>query len=124
MECREYQAHDYEQITRWYKRRALVSPVPGYLPKTGFIVDDIAAGFLYLTDSRLGILDCFISNPTSEQDERDAALNLITKSLLTAAVNLECKAIKADTQSRAIAKRAMNHGFKYVGDFSAFIREL
>ena len=74
---REYKSGDYVELCKWFKDHKLSTPSRDQLPMNGFIVPKIAAGFIYLTDSSIAILDCFISNPASDDHQRDAALEIV-----------------------------------------------
>lgn len=116
--------NDFKQICGWFKKRGLPKPSLKDLPMTGFIVDGIAAGFVYISDGSLGLIDCYISNPGSKKQDRSDALDLITERLVGAAKNLGCIRVKCDTQLNEIAIRALKHGFKEVGSFRSFIKEI
>lgn len=95
----------------------------GYLPASGFIVDGVAVGFVLFTNSAIGILDYFISNPEVEFSERSEAISKITESLLILAKTSGCKAIKCETQSLSIELKAKHFGFKETGLFKSFFKE-
>lgn len=102
---------DYGYISRWWSERDL-PPIPlGLLPLNGFIVPGVCAGFLYLTDSDLAIIEGFVSNPKTTQMERDPALNAVTAALCERAKALGYTAISAFTQTEKITSRATKHGF-------------
>lgn len=99
-------------------------PNRSLFPVTGFIVEKVAAGFLYITDSSVSIIDCYISNPKADLKSRSNALDAITRALITCAKEYDTKVLKCDTQLEAIKSRAVKHGFKPVGSFDAFAMEL
>lgn len=124
MIVRKYQTHDYEMISEWYKKRGLTVPNRRYLPTNGIIAENIACGFVYLTDSEMAIIDCFISNPDSVKEDRDRALDKITEALMSYAKFFGSSAIKADSNLMAIQHRAEKYKFRYVGVFSSYFREI
>lgn len=99
-------------------------PALDLFPKVGFIVDQVAAGFIYYTDSKVAIIDNYITNPRSDADERDEALNLITQELIGNAAFHGCTLVKCDTVLDIVKKRAMTFGFKSIGHFESFIKKL
>jgi len=115
---------DFDEIGKWFEVRGKKMPDTRFFPKVGFIVPDIACGFLYYTDSAIGIIDCYMSNPASDPEKRNDALNQITDKLIENAVFHKCRMIKCDTQLDVISKRAKTFGFKSVGFFESFILEL
>lgn len=121
---RVYEEADFDQISGWYTDRSLPTPKRTQIPKTGFIVDDVAAGFVYMTDSSVCILDSFISNPESEDTERDTALNDITMHLIGYAKACGCDLAICSTGSPAVGVRAENFGFKKLGQETVYSRGL
>ena len=93
-------------------------------PKNGFIVDDVAAGFVYLTDSTVAILDCYISNPDSPPEARSQALDAITEKLIDVAMRSRCHLIKCESQIEAIKTRALKFGFRSVGAHEMFAKDI
>ncbi len=112
---RRYENRDLEQLNRWYDLRHCPKVDNSLLPGVGFIADEMAAGFLYQTDSSLCLLDGYVSNPLTYKEDRDKALNCITQALLTEAKRLGFKKILAFTTVEAIATRAMINGFHLEG---------
>lgn len=81
MMVRRYQEKDYEMIERWAKDRNIKMPPHSWFPKRGWVVDDVAAMFMFKTDSKLGFIDHFITNPKATEDHRLQATDLLMKSL-------------------------------------------
>ncbi len=115
---------DFDEIKRWFGIRDERFPDRSLFPDTGFIIDGIAAGFVYFTDSSIAIIDCYISNPDTDQLSRSDALNAITESLINSAKFHRCKMIKCDTKLESIKARAISHGFKTTGAYESFIKEI
>lgn len=115
---------DFEQIATWYGMREMRFPDRSLFPPTGFIISGVAAGFIYYTDSLVALIDCYISNPDTDSKTRSDALNAVTDALINSAKFHRCKMIKCDTQSEAIKKRALAHGFKTIGAYENFVMEL
>jgi hypothetical protein len=124
MEARPFELFDYPMIEAWYLAQMEPCPPIDLLPKNGFVVEDICAGFLYLTDSRLGIIDCYISNPEISKDLRDKALNLVTLSIIDKAKDYKCRVLIATSNVAAVKRRTELHGFKYVCENSVYSKEI
>ena len=121
---RIYEEKDYKTIAHWMSLRDR-APMPEWsIPPSGFIVDDVAAGFLTLTNNYVGILDFYISNPFSSSRERNQALDFITKELIEFAKVMGCKMITCSSQVNSIQSRALKHGFKKDGDFIFYSRSV
>lgn len=104
----------YEMISLWYKDHGLL-PVDSLLfPEIGYVVPGVAAGFLYKTDSKLGIIENIISNKRSEKNERDRSLNAIVENLIITAQALGMRLLVAFTELPVVSTRAKFHGFEKV----------
>jgi hypothetical protein len=112
---------DFDEISKWFELRKMESPEKHFFPKIGFIVHGYAAGFLYLTDSLVGIIDCYISNPKSVRLLRDKALDLVTEELIKSAKFHGCKVILCDSHIESIKDRASKHGFESNGVRESFM---
>lgn len=124
VKIRRFELKDYGQLERWYADKDVNVPPLECLSETGFIVDDVACGFLYLTNSAVGLLEAFYANPESDKIDRDLALNSITLELIELAVVNGCNVLKCETKLDAISKRAVAFGFIDVGYFKTFMKEI
>lgn len=124
IEVRRYRDDDYDTLSNWFHKWGLPIPCKHQLSTTGFIVPGMAAGFLYLTNSSIGIIDSYISDPDSDKLERDSALDAITVMLFRLAKDSQCSLVKCDSQHECIKRRAQRLGFDYIGEFSSFTRGL
>jgi hypothetical protein len=115
---------DFDQIARWFEARGTKMPPRSLFPRSGFIIDDVAAGFLYFTDSTVAIIDSYVSNPLSEPKTRSDALDAITLALIGFARFHGVKLVKCDTKLEVIKTRALGHGFKATGSYESFALEL
>lgn len=115
----------FNMITEWYiNRKQNMLPLE-YLPETGFIVPNICAGFLYKTDSKLALIENYISCPKSDKETRSNALDLVTKSLIDEAKKYDFNVIMALTKLDSVRKRAEKSGFQTVdNDFSILVRRV
>lgn len=111
-------------MSQWYKLRGKTAPKEEFVPDIGFIEPGVAAGFLIQTDIPYAIIDLYISNPRSEKAIRDEALDRITQMLFQKAKSLGCKVVRCESQVNTIKERAERNGFKPVGDFALFVKEL
>ncbi len=121
---REFQSGDYPEICGWFKAHGLSCPDLSHLPVHGFIVPEIAAGFIYMTDSTISILDCFISNPHSDDKRRDMAIDLIVLNLAKHAKIKGTKILITNTRIQAVRLRALDLGFNETGKHFSFVKEL
>ena len=124
MLARPYVDTDYPEIVNWHMAWEKPTPPQHLLPKNGFIIPEVCAGFLYLTDSSLGIIDIYICNPKVPKYERNKYLNILTTEILTLAKQLGCKSLLATSNIDAIKKRSEFHGFKYMCETSVYAKEI
>jgi hypothetical protein len=121
---KRYRAEDYPDLVDLYQSHGLAAPSERHLPTIGLIAPGVAAGFLYLTDSTIGIIDNFVTHKQAEREARNAALDEIVRILLDAAKGADCSVVKCDTQIYAIKQRATAHGFDCVGSYQVFVRSI
>jgi hypothetical protein len=121
---RRYNIEDYGQIASWLNGWKIKPPAADTLSDIGYIVDDTACGFLYLTNSSVGLLEGFVSNPKSDKNDRDSAINWITLNLIDHARSEGVKVLKCETKLEEVINRANNFGFNEIGQFKVMMREL
>lgn len=100
---------DYDMISQWYQDRNM--EYPKTMPKDGFIIEGVAAGFLVNTDSGFAILEPFISNRNSSPEARSEALGVILRELVDYAAKAGYKAVYGFSTSLSMLKRAKHLGF-------------
>ena len=105
----------YLLLTEWWtKHKWPVIPKP-FLPKTGYMAfvgeKPIVAAFLYKTDSSMGILEWYVSNPDSTYEERTAAMNELLEKVFETARTLGIQAIFTSCTNKSLISRLTAHGF-------------
>lgn len=109
---------DFDQIFSWYKKHNIntypfnITYDKEWFSQTGFIEPNIAAGFVYLTNSKRAYIEDFISNPDVSKEDRDNALNKIVYKIETLCQDNKIKYIMAATNHAAIINRALSHGYQ------------
>lgn len=121
---RIYEKADYDMISKWCIARDMKIPPAWSFPETGLIVDDVACGFLVISNNHCGWLDFYMSNPRSSKEIRNHSLDKITSNLIDLAKGMAIKMIFCNTQNPSIIDRALKHGFKSQGKFDCFERGL
>jgi len=109
---------DLPEVNSWYAARGRPVVPRAALPATGRIVPGVAAGFLYLTDSRLALLEGFISNPTAGLRSRARAIDQITVALLREAKRRGVVDVIGFGASPGIVRRVQQLGMRKVGVFT------
>jgi len=108
---REYNDNDYITLCEWWVEHKWGVIPMNCLPKVGFVVNNICAGFLYQTDSKIAWLEWIISNPQSNKEERDVALDLLINQLLITAKELGFKLVFTSVKHPKLKERYLEHGF-------------
>lgn len=99
------------ELQRWLIRHDLAPLLVDSLPRIGFVVDGVGAGFLRVCEGSYGLIDGYITNPVADKVDRNAALELITDSLIRAAKAMNIQRILAFTTDASVITRAKKHGF-------------
>lgn len=115
MNIRPYEIHDYMTLFDWWTAHKWTAPAIDMLPRVGLVVDDICAGFLYQTDSKIAWLEFIVSNPKSDKYKREEALDLLISSCINQAKDMGFKAIFTSVKHPKLKERYVQHGFT-VGD--------
>lgn len=110
MIVRKVKKKDLEQIRNWYLKRGEPDQTL-VLSDIGFIVDNVAAAFLYTTNSPICMFEAYITNPETNKDERKEALDLITNKLFETAKNMNFKTIISLVNNKATHQRCLDYGF-------------
>lgn len=79
MKVRKYTPEDYALVADWWSKRDW-PPVPeDVLGKNGFIAEDddsaYCAVWIYHTDTKLHLLEWYVSDPDTDQNKRDLAMD-------------------------------------------------
>jgi hypothetical protein len=104
-----------EAAQRWAVAQGIAPLVPEILPRVGVVEPGVAVGWLYQTDSRVGLLEEFITNPKASSKSRHAAVDEIGLALLARAKELGLVRVIIHTSHRSIARMCIRRGFTYRG---------
>lgn len=113
-----------DEINAWATARGLAGTTRRTLPHAGFIVPGVAVGFLFRTEADIGMLDSFITNPVASPEERHDALTLIEDALIESARERQIHRLIMLTQDDGLRSRAPLHGFRRMGEYSVFGKEI
>lgn len=98
---------DYNTIVKWWLDHDEFPCPVDLLPNIGFIVDDIVAGFLYQTDSKICFVESLISKKDTNKEERRIALDKLMDSLVEAAEGMNYKKIIFQTSHPRIKEQSL-----------------
>lgn len=121
IKIRMVEENDFAIIKKWAKDWEVEIPT-WLMPKTGFIVEGVAAGFLFATNANVGILECYVQNKKASKMLRNSSLDAITECLLMLAKDMDLKMVKCDTKYNTIINRAKKYGFTDQGKYTVLTR--
>jgi hypothetical protein len=93
----------------WHDERPVT---PELLPATGFVVPDLAMGFLYRTDSGVALIEVLLSNPMASRELRSEALDAVVTAIIDEARAGGFTRLLGYTALPAVVSRARRHGFE------------
>ncbi len=114
MEVRAIEASDMEAIDTWQALHnwQIRSDV---LPETGFIIEGIAAGWVYETNSPVAILEPVIGNPLASKALRTEGLDRLLNHMVKWSQAQGYKHLVAATSHPSFINRSTDYGFKPLG---------
>lgn len=94
--------------TRWYQ----MQPLPlQFLPQSGFVVEGVAMGFLYRTDSKMALIENLAANPKLPRETVTLGLDAVVTAIADEGRALGFEVLIGYTNVKAIIERALRHGF-------------
>jgi hypothetical protein len=94
--------------TRHYE----MTPLPvQFLPQSGFVVEGVAMGFMYRTDSKLALIENLAANPKLPRDTVTAGLDAVVSAIADEGRALGFEVLIGYTNVNAVIQRALRHGF-------------
>lgn len=113
---------DYPEISSWAKARGLLGLRADLVAPQGFIAPGVACGFMITTNTSIGILDHFASNPEAPKAVRGQALERIAEMLIAAGQSHGMRAFLAFTSSDRIKRLCTMNGFKLMPQTEVWLR--
>lgn len=112
MSLRKYTDKDYPMIASWCQERGRNPPEKAALSTMGYIADNRVAGWLYLTDSNIAMIENIVSNPKTVKSLRRESLKRLCSVLIDSAFLLGYQHVFGITNHPAIEKLAKDMGMK------------
>jgi len=119
-----FTASHLPEMNGWYERHGKPPVDFPSLPAFGLIEEGLAAGFLYMTDSTMGLLEGFVTNPDAPQPERSEALEKILHGLMEEASLLGVKTLVGLCGTETIVKLGLRNGFRHLGQYEMVSKEV
>lgn len=126
IQLKTYEPEKHEEMLKtWLDQWKLSHKVIDILPTTGWIIEDIAALFVYETNSKICFIECMISNKKMDKEVVNHALDILVKSTIINMRGKGYKYIGANTTYKSVVDRAKKHGFTVNPEsYSYFARAL
>lgn len=125
------QVHRYEQdkhgdmVEGWCKDHNMPCFPKDWLPTYSAIVDGVAFGSMYVTDSGIAYIENIVTSKESTHEERVEAVGLITENIARIAKdNCHCKWLIGASKFESILKGGEAHGFVITEQVHQMIRRL
>jgi hypothetical protein len=120
---------DYPHAVGCWKTQGWPAIPLDLLPKTGVVVEsdgvNLAYGWLYLTDSKMTIMEFIVGNPNVDWKLRDEAIHLVINKLIVEAKERGGRSIFSSVNHKRLMDRYKSHGFIQTDvNMTNFIRNL
>lgn len=115
---------DLKEINEWCIAQREKPFAKKAIPNIGRIEPGVACGFIFQTDSSLCLIEGYVTNPKASSEARNKALFAITVQLMTEAKDMGFTTVLAITKDLSIMERALMHGFKDLGFYHLFSKEI
>lgn len=112
---RHYKPSDYPMLCEWWNAQNFPPPPGSILPASGYICKEMAAAFLYLTNSPIAWVEWVVADPKAEKKNRNIAIDAIIAFVCEQAKKAGAKTIFTSSNLFPYMKRLERHGF-VVGD--------
>ncbi len=106
-----YEKHS-KLVRAWGKKHRFPLPPKQMLPAIGYVVNEAACGFLYLTDSKIALLEWVFGNPEKTKEERAEALDVLFSLLEKTAKELKYEMLFTMAGTDAYRSIVERNGFE------------
>lgn len=110
MERYDHEKH-FKMIEKMWAEWGEDAIPPSLLPKVGYVVPGVCAGFLYQTDSGVALLEGLISAKSADKKMRNECLDAVINELCHDARMRGFRVIHACSSIWPVTERAARHGF-------------
>ena len=112
MKVERFQAElHYPAFCKWTRFYEL-NPLPlQFLPQSGFVVEGVAMGFMYRTDSKMALIENLSANPMIPRQTATRGLDAVVTAIAEEGRALGFEVLIGYTNVEAVIQRALRHGF-------------
>lgn len=101
-----------EMVSKWFEAWGFPAHIMAILPSTGYVCEGVCAIFLYETNSNVCFIEGLIRNPEVDERIANECLDYIGDKIVDYARERGFEHIMSYSQYKAVADRAVKHGFK------------
>lgn len=109
-------------LERWLAHYCVPMPEDDVMSDLGYVADNIAAAFLFKTQSKVCYIDNVAGDPDSIVEARNAALEEVLRKLELDAFNEGFKLITVLAKLPRMTARLERLGYRRHGDYSLYFR--
>lgn len=103
---------NYKMLVEWWEGYSWPIIPFSMLPKIGFIVNGVVAGFIYSTDSKICVIEWIIANPKTIKEERKKSLEELLTLLCNTAKDMGYTHCFTYTKNSGLINTLELSGFK------------
>jgi hypothetical protein len=101
----------YPILCEWWLAHGWTPMGPDFLPSQGYVIEDVCAGFLYCSDSRVAMIEWVVSNPEAAPRKVVRGLKVLLKGLQNLAAENDYTAVFSFVQQPRLQKLYESTGF-------------
>lgn len=109
---RDLEKDDYPTLVGWWEAQKFPVPPEVILPSTGYMSDEMAAGYLYLTNSRIAWLEWVVADPKAPKCPRSKAIDEVVNHICNAAKITGAALVFTSANLFPFCERLRRLGFK------------
>jgi hypothetical protein len=114
----------YSMLVSWLKARGIAEPNASLFSNYGLVVDGIALGFLFKTNSKQAYIDQIATDPNSDPKGRDFALKVLIEELCSEAKQKGFKVITILASLDKMKTRLTELKFTRIGDYTLYFKNM
>jgi hypothetical protein len=104
----------------WWEAWGWIPPPKDFLPEIGVIVDEVAAGFLYISNSKISWVDWIVSDKNYRGEDRDDIINVVLASLEEISKDYDTKFLYSLIKHEKLMEKYQSMGY-VKGDSDAVV---
>lgn len=121
---RMLQERDMEQINGWLKHYDHPELIYSNLPQNKYIIDDMGAAALMLTDTNVAYIDLLVLNEKVDKEDRETVLLQLVGICESRAKELGYTVLCGITFIPSILEKSLRHGFSLHLKTNVLIKEI